>query len=224
MARHLAIGDIHGCISALTTLVDFVALRDDDIIVTLGDYIDRGPDSRAVLDFLIEDAEFVTYPVANGWNFESGQGIEKTGGEATQAPVSQARLFLLHQELIQIQPEVVHGLANFLIDPQFDEVISQMGSEEELGGEIAHGPTSLHEIGQAGFNPSIEHAIPDRVGQGHVIVVGRGHHGKSTLDVEQIIDESSFERLNTHAGADSFPAADFFALFGLHAHPRDRVL
>jgi serine/threonine protein phosphatase 1 len=53
MARHLAIGDIHGCISALTTLVDFVALRDDDIIVTLGDYIDRGPDSRAVLDFLI---------------------------------------------------------------------------------------------------------------------------------------------------------------------------
>ena len=54
MARHLAIGDIHGCISALRTLVDFVALRDDDIIVTLGDYIDRGPDSRAVLDFLID--------------------------------------------------------------------------------------------------------------------------------------------------------------------------
>ena len=54
MARHLAIGDIHGCVSALRTLVDFVALRDDDIIVTLGDYIDRGPDSRAVLDFLID--------------------------------------------------------------------------------------------------------------------------------------------------------------------------
>lgn len=53
MARHLVIGDIHGCISALTTLVDFVALRDDDTIVTLGDYIDRGPDSCAVIDFLI---------------------------------------------------------------------------------------------------------------------------------------------------------------------------
>jgi serine/threonine protein phosphatase 1 len=57
MARHLAIGDIHGCVSALRTLVDFVALRDDDIIVTLGDYIDRGPDSRAVLDFLIDLAK-----------------------------------------------------------------------------------------------------------------------------------------------------------------------
>lgn len=54
MARHLAIGDIHGCIKALTTLVGFVGLRDDDTIVTLGDYVDRGSDSRAVLDFMIE--------------------------------------------------------------------------------------------------------------------------------------------------------------------------
>ena len=54
MKRHLAIGDIHGCISALRSLVDFVELRIDDTIVTLGDYVDRGPDSRAVLDFIIE--------------------------------------------------------------------------------------------------------------------------------------------------------------------------
>jgi serine/threonine protein phosphatase 1 len=46
VARHLAIGDIHGCINALTTLVRFVAFRHDDIIVTPGDYIDRGLDSR----------------------------------------------------------------------------------------------------------------------------------------------------------------------------------
>ena len=54
MKRHLAIGDIHGCINALTMLVDFVAPQTDDTIVTLGDYVDRGPDSRAVLDFIIE--------------------------------------------------------------------------------------------------------------------------------------------------------------------------
>ena len=54
MARHLAIGDIHGCIRALTSLVDFVELRPDDTVVTLGDYVDRGPDSSAVLDFVIE--------------------------------------------------------------------------------------------------------------------------------------------------------------------------
>lgn len=54
MARYLAIGDIHGCITALTTLADFAVFRPDDTIITLGDYVDRGPDSRAVLDFLIE--------------------------------------------------------------------------------------------------------------------------------------------------------------------------
>ena len=54
MARHLAIGDIHGCINALTSLVDFVEFRRDDTVITLGDYVDRGPNSCAVLDFVLE--------------------------------------------------------------------------------------------------------------------------------------------------------------------------
>ncbi len=54
MSRHLAIGDIHGCNRALETLIDFVGLRSDDTIVFLGDYIDRGPGSAAVLDFVID--------------------------------------------------------------------------------------------------------------------------------------------------------------------------
>ena len=54
MTRHLAIGDIHGCINALKTLAEFVAFRHDDTIITLGDYVDRGPNSRAVVDFVIE--------------------------------------------------------------------------------------------------------------------------------------------------------------------------
>jgi serine/threonine protein phosphatase 1 len=51
--RTLAIGDIHGCLTALTTLLDFVAPAPDDRLITLGDYVDRGPDSRGVLDLLI---------------------------------------------------------------------------------------------------------------------------------------------------------------------------
>ena len=57
MTRHLAIGDIHGCVTALATLVDSIGLRDGDTIVTLGDYVDRGPDSRAVVDFIINLGE-----------------------------------------------------------------------------------------------------------------------------------------------------------------------
>ncbi len=51
--RILAIGDIHGCHRALAALLDAVAPQPDDLLVTLGDYVDRGPDSRGVLDHLI---------------------------------------------------------------------------------------------------------------------------------------------------------------------------
>jgi serine/threonine protein phosphatase 1 len=51
--RTIAIGDIHGCSVALRTLIDAIDLQPDDTLVTLGDYVDRGPDSRGVLDELI---------------------------------------------------------------------------------------------------------------------------------------------------------------------------
>lgn len=53
MRRILAIGDIHGCSIALQTLVNFVPIHNEDLVITLGDYVDRGPDTRAVLDWLI---------------------------------------------------------------------------------------------------------------------------------------------------------------------------
>jgi serine/threonine protein phosphatase 1 len=51
--RTIAIGDIHGCRDALRVLLDAIQPRPDDLLVTLGDHIDRGPDSRGVLDLLI---------------------------------------------------------------------------------------------------------------------------------------------------------------------------
>ena len=55
MSRTLAIGDIHGCLNVLLTLLEFVGVRDEDTLVTVGDYVDRGPDSRGVIDWLIEN-------------------------------------------------------------------------------------------------------------------------------------------------------------------------
>jgi serine/threonine protein phosphatase 1 len=51
--RYLAIGDIHGHADVLQQLLEFVQPQPDDQIITLGDYVDRGPDSRGVLDQLI---------------------------------------------------------------------------------------------------------------------------------------------------------------------------
>jgi serine/threonine protein phosphatase 1 len=54
--RHLAIGDIHGCFTALAALANFTPFRPDDVLVALGDYVDRGPDSYAVLDWVIAES------------------------------------------------------------------------------------------------------------------------------------------------------------------------
>lgn len=51
--RLIAIGDIHGCRIALKRLIDEINPGPRDIVVTLGDYVDRGPDSRGVIDELV---------------------------------------------------------------------------------------------------------------------------------------------------------------------------
>jgi serine/threonine protein phosphatase 1 len=50
--RILAIGDIHGCSRALATLLGMVNPRPEDLVITLGDYVDRGPDSFGVVEQL----------------------------------------------------------------------------------------------------------------------------------------------------------------------------
>ena len=55
--RTLIIGDIHGCLDALTSMENFVGFNESDTIITLGDYIDRGPDSKGVIDWLLNRRE-----------------------------------------------------------------------------------------------------------------------------------------------------------------------
>ncbi len=52
--RLIALGDIHGCTVALDAILAAIKPQPDDTIVALGDYVDRGPDSKGVIDCLIE--------------------------------------------------------------------------------------------------------------------------------------------------------------------------
>ncbi len=55
MNRTFFIGDIHGCSKTFKKLVkDNIGVKKDDIIYCLGDYVDRGPDSKGVVDFILE--------------------------------------------------------------------------------------------------------------------------------------------------------------------------
>ncbi len=49
----LVIGDIHGCLTSLETMLEVVSPSREDLIVTLGDYVDRGPDSKGVIERLL---------------------------------------------------------------------------------------------------------------------------------------------------------------------------
>ncbi len=51
--RTLAIGDIHGCLVPLKKLWETIDPQPEDCIIFMGDYVDRGPECKAVIDFLI---------------------------------------------------------------------------------------------------------------------------------------------------------------------------
>ena len=55
MKKIYAIGDIHGCHDKLMALLDKIDIDyDSDLLVFLGDYIDRGTQSYEVIEYLIE--------------------------------------------------------------------------------------------------------------------------------------------------------------------------
>ena len=51
--RLIAIGDVHGCAHALDALLDSIRPTERDTLVFLGDLIDQGRDSCAVLERII---------------------------------------------------------------------------------------------------------------------------------------------------------------------------
>lgn len=110
--RLLAIGDIHGCLAALETLLNEVQPGPDDVLVTLGDYVDRGPDSKGVIDRLLRlDAETKLVPLLgnhdqlflqalngdktdfSGWQAVGGKQTLESYGNLADVPEAHRRFF-----------------------------------------------------------------------------------------------------------------------------------
>lgn len=54
MNNTFVIGDIHGCSDLLAELLEKIKpLGQDDTVIFIGDYIDRGPDSKGVIDIIL---------------------------------------------------------------------------------------------------------------------------------------------------------------------------
>jgi serine/threonine protein phosphatase 1 len=52
--RLFAIGDIHGCPDELRAMLNAIAPRESDTVVFIGDYVDRGPSARDVIEQLLD--------------------------------------------------------------------------------------------------------------------------------------------------------------------------
>jgi serine/threonine protein phosphatase 1 len=93
--RSFAITDIHGCAATFKMLVeDIICLTASDKLYLLGDYIDRGPDSKGVLDYImyLRNNGFQTFALRGNHEemllraYESEQYLElwmKNGGMST---------------------------------------------------------------------------------------------------------------------------------------------
>lgn len=94
-----AVGDIHGERELLEDLLGALPLRRGDRFVFVGDYVDRGPDSRGVVDLLIEHAKrwpsvflignhesmFLDFLGWRGRDYFGGDAFLANGGDRTLA-------------------------------------------------------------------------------------------------------------------------------------------
>jgi hypothetical protein len=90
-------------------------------------------DLPAVVNLLVENAEFVADAVADRGTFEGGQRVQVARGEPAEAPVAQAWFHLARQHLVEI---LTHGGQRGLgrvLHAQVQQVVAQLRAHQELG-------------------------------------------------------------------------------------------
>ncbi len=129
------IGDIHGCLYELSCLIESLPLEPLDRLIFLGDYLDRGPDPKGVVSYLIEwqqsgDQEviflkgnhedmFLSYLGLPG---QYGEMLLFNGGWTTLASYGVVERDRSHEEIVSLIPpnhlEFFMGLKTFyLMEP-----------------------------------------------------------------------------------------------------------
>jgi serine/threonine protein phosphatase 1 len=130
------IGDIHGCLGELSCLVENLPLKPADRVVFLGDYIDRGPESKGVVSYLLDlakDAEYeLVYLKGNhedmllgylGLSGRYGEMFLANGGYATLAsyglPASGMSHASAREKIPHEHVEFFLGLKNYSVEGPF---------------------------------------------------------------------------------------------------------
>jgi serine/threonine protein phosphatase 1 len=138
-SRTLAIGDMHGCTRALDTLLGAVQPAPGNTLITLGDYVDRGPDSRGVIDRLLALAQTVqlialrgnhdwmmtearhNYDVYEDWlGFGGRETLASYGTDENLDDVPPHHWEFLEQTLVDYHETDTHIFVHALVHPDLD--------------------------------------------------------------------------------------------------------
>jgi serine/threonine protein phosphatase 1 len=165
--RIIALGDVHGCLAAMDAVLKAVDLRPADTLVTLGDYVDRGPDSRGVVDRLIalrsrcrlipllgnHDALFLeacagrTELLAAWLSFGGEATVASYGGRVPEGVPREHADFLRDCRLLHESPRhfFVHGsyLAHLPLHQQPDELVLWESLKLRQPGPHCSGKTAI---------------------------------------------------------------------------------
>ena len=126
---HYAIGDIHGCYTALTRLLQHIDFQDStDRLWLVGDLVNRGPQSLQVLRFLralkippiivLGNHDLHLLAVACG---AVSAEVEDTFGDVLQASDSDALCaWLAQQKMFHYDPQLNFALVHAGVPPQWD--------------------------------------------------------------------------------------------------------
>ena len=108
MPRTMIIGDVHGCLRELRSLVDLLHLQPDDEVVFVGDLVDKGDDSPGVIRFVRELSQRHRVVVVEG-NHE-----EKHRRHRRNVSRGVVREGEVNEITSHLSPEDIHFMENFV--------------------------------------------------------------------------------------------------------------
>lgn len=117
MAKTIIIGDVHGCFDELMDLLEKIGPSEDDQIYFVGDLITKGPDSRKVLDFLIDNTQMKTvignHEYALLMSYKNQPVILKKSQKKTKKELG--KRFAHYMDIVARWPAIIHLKRNGLI-------------------------------------------------------------------------------------------------------------
>jgi serine/threonine protein phosphatase 1 len=173
--RRYVIADIHACVRTFDALLDQIDLKKPDQLFLLGDYIDRGPSGKKVIDKLLQLREegFKVFAIRGNHEEEILNLNKEKSGHFVKTIYEQGSLYGLFESGWKLKPKyleffqsmpyyieldnffLVHAGFNFNINRPFEDTVSMITIRNWIydpviaKGKIiiyGHTPTRLEDI------------------------------------------------------------------------------